>query len=54
MWYDYPYTSSTGDIMYILTIGTIVYYYDNVTDARKAFHQSVAKNGINNVKITKV
>jgi hypothetical protein len=40
--------------VYVLTIGDIVYYYDNVRAARKAFHQSVVKNGINNVKITKV
>ncbi len=41
----------TGDIMYVLTINGIVYLYDNEKDARKAFHQSVAKNGINNVNI---
>ena len=40
--------------MYVLTIGTIVYLYDNEKDARKAFHQSVQKNGINNVKVTYV
>jgi|DEB0MinimDraft_6_1074348.scaffolds.fasta_scaffold910633_1 hypothetical protein len=38
--------------MYVLTIGTITYLYDNETDARKAFHESVVKNGINNVKVT--
>ena len=38
--------------MYVLTIGSIVYLYDNETDARKAFHESVVKNGINNVKVT--
>lgn len=38
--------------MYVLTIHGIVYLYDNETDARKAFHESVAKNGINNVKVT--
>ena len=37
--------------MYVLTINGIVYLYDNEKDARKAFHQSVAKNGINNVNI---
>jgi len=37
--------------MYVLTIGSIVYLYDNEKDARKAFHQSVVKNGINNVKV---
>jgi len=31
-----------------------VYQYDNEKDARKAFHQSVVKNGINNVKVTYV
>lgn len=40
--------------MYKVIIGNIVYLYDNVKDARKAFHQSVAKNGINNVKVTYV
>ena len=40
--------------MYVLTIGSIVYLYDNEKDARKAFHQSVAKNGINNVEVTYV
>ena len=44
----------SGIIMYVLTIGSIVYLYDNEKDARKAFHQSVAKNGINNVKVTYV
>ena len=39
--------------MYVLTINGIVYLYDNEKDARKAFHQSVAKNGLDNVKITK-
>lgn len=39
---------------YKLTIGSIVYLYDNVKAARKAFHIAVSKNGINNVKITKV
>ena len=38
--------------MYVLTIGSIVYYYDNEKDARKAYHESVVKNGINNVKVT--
>ena len=37
--------------MYVLTIGSIVYLYDNEKDARKAYHQSVAKNGINSVKV---
>ncbi len=37
--------------MYILTIGSIVYLYDNDKDARKAFHSAVSKNGINNVKV---
>ena len=37
--------------MYKVIIGDIVYLYDNMKDARKAFHQSVAKNGINNVKV---
>lgn len=40
--------------MYVLTIGSITYLYDNEKDARKAFHQSVATNGINNVKVTYV
>ena len=40
--------------MYKVIIGNIVYLYDNVNDARKAFHQSVANNGINNVKVTYV
>ena len=40
--------------MYVLTIGTITYLYDNEKEARKAFHQSVATNGINNVKVTYV
>jgi hypothetical protein len=38
--------------MYTLTIGSIVYLFDNDKDARKAFHQAVSKNGINNVKVT--
>ena len=33
---------------------SIVYQYDNEKEARKAFHQSVVKNGINNVKVTYV
>ena len=37
--------------MYILTIGSIVYMYDNEKEARKAFHQAVQKNNINNVKV---
>ena len=37
---------------YVLTIGNHVYYYDNEKDARKAFHLSVVKNGINKVRIT--
>ena len=37
--------------MYVLKIGSIVYLYDNEKEARKAFHQSVVKNGINNVKV---
>lgn len=55
-WYVNPYTSRTGDIMnyYKLMIGSIVYIYDNMRDARKAFHIAVSKNGINNVSITKV
>ena len=40
--------------MYVLTIGTITYLYDNEKEARKAFHSAVSKNGINNVVITKV
>lgn len=39
---------------YKIMIGSIVYIYDNMKDARKAFHIAVSKNGINNVKITKV
>lgn len=38
--------------MYVLTIKGIVYLYDNEKTARKAYHESVAKNGINNVSIT--
>jgi hypothetical protein len=38
--------------MYVLTIGSIVYLYDNDKDARKAYHHAVQKNGINNVKVT--
>ena len=37
--------------MYVLTINGIVYLYDNEKTARRAFHESVAKNGINNVSI---
>jgi len=37
--------------MYILTIGSIVYMYDNEKEARKAFHQAVQKNNINNIKV---
>ncbi len=40
--------------MYILTIGSIVYLYDNDKCARSAYHSAVSKNGINNVSITKV
>ena len=39
--------------MYVLTINGIVYLYDNEKDARSAFHQSVIKNGYDNVTITK-
>ena len=38
--------------MYKVIIGDIVYLYDNMKDARKAFHIAVSKNGINNVKVT--
>ena len=38
--------------MYVLTIGSIVYLYDNDKDARSAYHHAVQKNGINNVKVT--
>ena len=38
--------------MYVLTINGIVYLYDNEKTARKAYHESVTKNGINNVSIT--
>jgi len=43
-----------GDKMkgYVLTVGNNVYYYDNEKAARKAFHLSVVKNGLNNVRIT--
>jgi uncharacterized phage-like protein YoqJ len=37
--------------MYELTINGIVYLYDNEKTARKAFHESVAKNGHDNVSI---
>jgi hypothetical protein len=47
-----PYTIKGDWIMYTLTIGSIVYLFDNDKDARKAFHQAVSKNGINNVKVT--
>ena len=40
--------------MYKVIIGDIVYLYDNMKAARKAFHQAVQKNGINNVKVTYV
>jgi len=39
--------------LYVLTINGIQYLYDCEKNARKAYHKSVAKNGINNVKITK-
>jgi len=48
-----PYSIKGDCIMYVLTINGIVYLYDNEKDARKAFHESVAKNGLDNVKITK-
>ena len=48
-----PYSIKGDYIMYVLTINGIVYLYDNEKDARKAFHESVAKNGHDNVKITK-
>ena len=38
--------------MFKVIIGDIVYLYDNMKDARKAFHIAVTKNGINNVKVT--
>jgi len=38
--------------MYKVIIGDIVYLYDNIKDAPKAFHIAVSKNGINNVKAT--
>ena len=38
--------------MYKVIIGDIVYLYDNEKDARKAYHESVAKNGINNVQVS--
>lgn len=38
--------------VYKVIIGDIVYLYDNVRAARKAFHIAVNKNGINNVSIT--
>ena len=47
-----PYSIKGGWIMYVLTIGSIVYLYDNDKDARKAYHHAVQKNGINNVKVT--
>ena len=37
--------------MYVLTINGIVYLYDNEKTARRAFHESVAKNGLKNVSI---
>lgn len=37
--------------MYILKINGIVYLYDNEKTARRAFHESVAKNGLENVSI---
>ena len=37
--------------MYVLTINGIVYLYDNEKTARRAFHESVAKNGLENVSI---
>lgn len=47
-----PYSIKGDYIMYVLTINGIVYLYDNEKDARKAFHESVAKNGLDNVKVT--
>ena len=37
--------------MYVLKINGIVYLYDNEKTARRAFHESVAKNGLENVSI---
>ena len=48
-----PYSIKGEYIMYVLTINGIVTVNDNEKDARKAFHESVAKNGLDNVKITK-
>ena len=38
--------------MYRVSIGNIVYLYDNEKDARKAYHIAVAKHGINNVEVS--
>lgn len=42
-----------GNNMYKIVIGDIVYLYDNDKDARRAYHDAVTKNGINNVTVTK-
>ena len=53
--YDLYYTmyimKKKGESMYKVIIGDIVYLYDNMKDARKAFHIAVTKNGINNVQV---
>jgi len=46
-----PIVNKEGENMYKVIIGDIVYLYDNMKDARKAFHIAVTKNGINNVKV---
>lgn len=43
-----------GNNMYKISIGNIVYLYDNDKDARRAYHDAVTKNGINNVQVTYV
>ena len=37
--------------MYVLKINGIGYLYDNEKTARRAYHESVAKNGLENVSI---
>lgn len=43
--------NNKGESMYKVIIGDIVYLYDNMKDARRAFHIAVTKNGINNVQV---
>lgn len=38
--------------MYKLVVGKVVYLFNCVHEARKAYHEAVEKNGINNVEVT--